>query len=209
MYKGNSMRNNGVGLYLNTFAIFDPQTHAGNMWSGTFNSGYDAVNLNWSNPLKLLASLITVDSLLPKIYKPTVPLNNVLPPFFADDNGWVFPTIGGGKYECFNANYCIAKLTDTIGDAALKCAIARDSILSSELEQQTKSIAKLQLYKNLNQDSIQQLNSDLIAFKNNYKDSTEGKMYDYSNKTSIENYFTLYFKNQLQNVHQVTSNIER
>ncbi|MEZ5068733.1 MAG: hypothetical protein R2847_09690 [Bacteroidia bacterium] len=54
--------------------MIDTQTHAGNMWTGFYNSNYGAWNENDSSLFNLTQSLFIVDPNLGASFNPNIPL---------------------------------------------------------------------------------------------------------------------------------------
>jgi len=171
------MRNHWQGLRLNEFAVIDTQTHAGNRWLPPANYGsmFGAVNMNASSPFTLAQSLFIINTLPGTIYNPSIP------PF---DAGWFLLDLFGSPYNCPATLPCFdPSFIVNGGSEILRTYIALDSSLSSSLINETKSIAKMQLYDELKANpSAYSGNAAIMQFKNKNDTSAIGKLYIVKNK---------------------------
>ncbi|MBL7929640.1 MAG: hypothetical protein JNL47_09275, partial [Bacteroidia bacterium] len=150
-FRGNTMYDHYAGLYLNKVAVIDTQTHAGNRWLGTYSSSYGAVNMNDSTFINLAASLITTNQTVAS-HNPKIPLNNSLPPFYVNDQGWFDPQTLGSSFSCSGSTYCNAAIV-VGGDDETMLRIAQDDEITTEFISESKLMAKQQLFDELKKDS--------------------------------------------------------
>jgi len=174
-FRGNEMKMHNIGLYLNNTAVIDTQTHAGNMWTGVYNSNYGAWNENDSSLFNLTQSLFIVDPNLGASFNPNIPLG--VNPGEPNDQGW-FLQDTGNTFNCAGYLLCEDMSSSLLqnGSVDLKEAIALDSILSTDFKEESKSIAKISLYENLQKDSLEySSNPVLMQFLNDNANTTFGK----------------------------------
>ncbi|HMR47596.1 MAG TPA: hypothetical protein PKC92_12490, partial [Bacteroidia bacterium] len=171
------MKKHYIGLYLDNTAVIDTQTHAGNMWTGTYNSTYGAWNENDSSFTSLRQSLFIVDPTLGSVYNPNIPLG--INPGEPNDQGWFEPGVGM-KFECIGLLQCEdINPIDHKGSGDLKEAIATDEVLTTDYIEESKIIAKIFLYEEVKKDSAEySSNSVLMQFIN---DNTSGPLGKLSN----------------------------
>ena len=176
-FRGNEMKKHYIGLYLDNTAVIDTQTHAGNMWTGTYNSTYGAWNENDSSFTSLRQSLFIVDPTLGSVYNPNIPLG--INPGEPNDQGWFEPGVGM-KFECIGLLQCEdINPIDHKGSGDLKEAIATDEVLTTDYIEESKIIAKIFLYEEVKKDSAEySSNSVLMQFIN---DNTSGPLGKLSN----------------------------
>lgn len=170
------MKRHNIGLYLNNTAVIDTQTHAGNMWTGVYNSNYGAWNENDSSLFNLTQSLFIVDPNLGASFNPNIPLG--VNPGEPNDQGW-FLQDTGNTFNCAGYLLCEDMSSSLLqnGSVDLKEAIALDSILSTDFKEESKSIAKISLYENLQKDSLEySSNPVLMQFLNDNANTTFGKL---------------------------------
>jgi len=170
-FQGNTMQDQFVGLYLNSVANVSPQNHRGNKWFGSFHSNYDAVNMNWPPNANLVLSLLTVDPSPQSgfTFTPSVPIF-VTPPFNVDDQQWINPQMGSQTYSCLPIVGCLTNPNPgggggagaAPGDGLINSFIARDSVLTTDFVDESKSIAKQFLYEDAKTDTSI-LNNDTIV----------------------------------------------
>jgi hypothetical protein len=176
-FRGNEMKKHYIGLYLDNTAVIDTQTHAGNMWTGTYNSTFGAWNENWLITGNLQKSLFIVDPSLGTFYNPTIPLvgSGGIP----NDNGWFDPIIGGVTFDCIGYLQCENISHDNSrGAVSLQEAIASDSAISSGYIDETKSMAQVVLFETLKNDTSA-INGSvvLMQFVNDNASTNLGKLY--------------------------------
>jgi hypothetical protein len=140
------------------------QTHAGNRWVGTYGSGYGAVNMNALSFTNLSESLLIIDPNLGSDYNPTIPTDTLDPPFFVNDQGWIF-LFPGFPFVCSGQYSCNAWLSGDDESQDLRLRIVRDSTLTSEYIPESKTIAKQYLYQKLLTDSnLLNSHEEFVAF---------------------------------------------
>ena len=98
-FRGNTFGNHHVGLQLTPTGLLGKQTNTGNRWTGSYGSGYGAIN-EATTPSGVFASQFTYDQNL----LPTYP--GLLPVFQADDPEWFIPNQTAPTFECTIANGC-------------------------------------------------------------------------------------------------------
>ena len=210
-FRGNEMKKHYIGLYLDNTAVIDTQTHAGNMWTGTYNSTYGAWNGNDSIPFNLKKSLFIVDPSLGSVYNPTIPLvgSGGIP----NDLGW-FEFVSGSTFECDGYLLCSDNPPERgEGSDDLKEAIAADNTLTSGYIEESKSTAKIFLYEDIKKDSAAySSNAVLMQFLNNNANTTFGKLNNVkqlmkeASSLDFSNTMLLSAKDILLNIH--LSNIQ-
>ncbi|KXK45613.1 MAG: hypothetical protein UZ10_BCD003001828 [Bacteroidetes bacterium OLB10] len=169
------MKRHNIGLYLNNTAVIDTQTHAGNMWTGVYNSNYGAWNENDSSLFNLTQSLFIVDPNLGATFNPNIPLG--VNPGEPNDQGWFDYQTGFSTYNCDGLLLCVDNHEERgEGSDDLKEAIAADSAITSAYIEEAKSNAKIFLYEDLKKDSVTYSNnSALMQFLNDNANTTFGK----------------------------------
>lgn len=179
-FRGNEMRKHNIGLYLNNTAVIDTQSHAGNRWTGTYNSNYGAWNENATPFTNLSLSLFIVNPSLGAAFNPNYPIG--LNPGEPNDQGWFDPIIGGNTFECGGYLFCDQGHSNQkeSGSGDLKEAIARDSVITTEFIPESKIIAQMELFEILKKDSV--LKSSNIVFEN-FVDDKENQSIGYLYKT--------------------------
>lgn len=180
-FRGNEMKKHNIGLYLDNTAVIDTQTHAGNMWTGVYNSTYGAWNENWLISGNLQKSLFVVDPALGATYNPSIPLVGLggIP----NDNGW-FHFNTGNTFSCEGLFLCVDEHQERgEGSGDLKEAIALDSILTSDYIPESKMIAQMDLFEELKEDSILK-NSNVVFgnFVNDKENESIGYLYKANEK---------------------------
>jgi hypothetical protein len=179
-FRGNEMKKHNIGLYLNNTAVIDTQSHAGNMWTGVYNSSYGAWNENDSSTFNLKKSLFISDLSLGAIYNPAIPLGGS---GFPNDLGWFEPG-SGNTYSCDGLYLCIDEHEARgEGSGDLKEAIALDSTITSDFIPESKMIAQMDLFEELKEDSL--LKSSNIVFENFVSDK-ENQSIGYLYKTKAK-----------------------
>ena len=175
-FRGNEMKKHYIGLYLDNTAVIDTQSHAGNMWTGTYNSTYGAWNENDSLTSQLFASLFIVDPVLGAFYNPNIPLG--INPGEPNDQGWFDQIVGGNTYSCTGSLLCADKpIERSQGSGNLKEAIASGDVLTTDYIDESKSTAKLFLFEDLKKDSLLFSNNPvLMQFLSNNATSVFGKL---------------------------------
>ncbi len=170
------MKRHNIGLYLNNTAVIDTQTHAGNMWTGVYNSNYGAWNENDSSLFNLTQSLFIVDPNLGATFNPNIPLG--VNPGEPNDQGWFDYQTGFSTYNCDGLLLCVDNHEERgEGSDDLKEAIAADSAITSAYIEEAKSNAKIFLYEDLKKDSVTYSNnSALMQFLNDNANTTFGKL---------------------------------
>jgi len=135
------------------------------------------VNMNAATFQNLAASLFIVNPLLGPIFNPETPASN------PNNVGW-FDIGNGIPYSCLATLPCNdPSFTIDGGSEILRTYIALDSSLSSSLVNETKSIAKMQLYDELKTNpGAYPGNAILMQFKNKNDTSSIGKLYQVKNK---------------------------
>jgi len=170
------------GLHLNKVAVVDTQTHAGNRWMATtYGSGYGAVNWNYSPPINLVQSMFKVHTPPGTQYHPIIP---------SFDNGW-FMFTSGTPYNCPTILPCYdPDFHGDDGSEDLRMLIAEDSTLSTEFIDETKSIAKMQLYEQITTDSTAYASDSLMMqFKNESSSDAIGQLYTVQEKSNTVSTF--------------------
>jgi hypothetical protein len=190
-FKGNYMRNHYTGLYLNKVAVIGQQPsngtppYHGNSWLDTthYTSGYGAVNMNDSLFFNLQLSLFTTNqNVLP--HNPKIPLNNALPPFYVNDQGWFDPQNFGSSFTCSASMVCNAAIIGG-GDDETRRIIAEDNEITTEFIPESKWIAKQQLYDELFKDSLLMMSDTLYqVFLLNNESNSIGQLKDVTDKIS-------------------------
>ena len=175
-FRGNEMKKHYIGLYLDNTAVIDTQSHAGNRWTGTYNSTYGAWNENDSSFTSLRQSLFIVDPVLGAFYNPNIPMG--INPGEPNDQGWFDPIVGGDTYSCTGYLLCADKpIERSQGSGDLKEAIATDDVLTTDYIEESKIIAKIFLYEEVKKDSAEySSNSVLMQFINDNTSGTLGKL---------------------------------
>ena len=177
-FRGNKMYEHYEGLHLNKVAVIDTQTHAGNRWMATtYGSGFGAVNRNISPPSNVFLSLFYVHTLPATQYHPLVPSFN--------SNWFVFTS--GTPYSCPSTLPCYdPDFHGDDGSGDLRMMIAEDSTLSSEYIEETKSMAKMQLYEQIKNDSASYAaDSLMMQFKAESDSNAIGQLYAVKEKLSM------------------------
>ena len=205
-FRGNEMKKHYIGLYLDNTAVIDTQSHAGNMWTGTYNSTYGAWNENDSSFLNLSKSLFIVDTAFGITYTPNIPLlgSGGIP----NDNGWFQPNTGN-TYSCDGYLLCVDDHQErSEGSDDLKEAIAANSTITSDYIEESKSTAKMFLYEDLKNDSAAYSgNTVLMQFLSNNVNTTFGKLNNVkqlmkeANTLDYSNVMLLKEKDSLLNIH--------
>jgi len=175
-FRGNEMKKHYIGLYLDNTAVIDTQSHAGNRWTGTYNSTYGAWNENDSSFTSLRQSLFIVDPVLGAFFNPNIPMG--INPGEPNDQGWFDPIVGGDTYSCTGYLLCADKpIERSQGSGDLKEAIATDDVLTTDYIEESKIIAKIFLYEEVKKDSAEySSNSVLMQFINDNTSGTLGKL---------------------------------
>jgi uncharacterized repeat protein (TIGR01451 family) len=176
-FRGNYMYDHWEGLRLNNVAVIDTQTHAGNRWLGSYGSGFGAVNMNDTPLVNVQYSLFIVALPLGPTYFPITPIIN------PNNTGW-FQDFPGTPFSCPTVTACSkADLDDDDkGSKKLMKLIAKDSSLTSEFIEETKNIARTDLYSKLKQDSTSYSgDAVLMQFKQNSDTGTTGRLYEVKN----------------------------
>ena len=179
--KGNSMTNNAEGLYLDGSAVIGIQSHKGNVWTGSFGSGFGANNVNSSFP-GLQASEFRVNTSMGTVIHPNVPLYDIAFPAGTAPTNWFNVNPLASPFNCVSSNSCIAALHDD-EDAAVERAIATDSLQTFEFDPESRVMARAYLLDKLNQDDTL-LYSDSVytAFYNIESSTTNGQLYSVKEK---------------------------
>jgi hypothetical protein len=128
------------GLYLNSAAIIDTQAHRGNMWwVQNPPGGYGAVNQNYIPIQNLNLNKFIVDGSAGTIYSPLIPGFNA---------GWFDPETGTSE-TCNNNNAICGDPWILMDDGVydFEKAIADAAELASDFNDETKSKARLYLYR--------------------------------------------------------------
>ncbi|MCC7513363.1 MAG: hypothetical protein IT212_01550, partial [Bacteroidia bacterium] len=206
-FRGNEMKKHYIGLYLDNTAVIDTQSHAGNMWTGTYNSTYGAWNENDSSAFNLSQSLFIVNPSLGVNYVPNIPLvgSGGIP----NDLGWFQLDTIGHTFECDGLLLCVDNPAERgEGSDNLKEAIAADNTITSEYIEESKSTAKMFLYEDLKNDSAAYSgNTVLMQFLSNNVNTTFGKMNNVkqlmkeANMLDYSNVMLLKEKDSLINIH--------
>lgn len=186
-----------VGLQLAPNAIIGQQPplgiapYNGNRWTGTYASGYGAVNMNDGSQQLLFQNLFTVNSTTNPNYEPAIPLSAALPPFNVDNNGWFDPNTFGSTFECaLSSLSCNQVLMQGGGEEDLYLLIASDSTLSADYIPESKAMGRQMLYKQLESDSLLLASASIYqSFKVNHQSSAIG--YLYQSRRFMEDYGTM------------------
>ena len=180
-FRGNEMKKHYIGLYLDNTAVIDTQSHAGNMWTGVYNSTYGAWNENWLITGNLQKSLFIVDPSLGTDYNPTIPLvgSGGIP----NDDGWFQPA-AGNTFSCVGLLLCMDEPHERgEGSGDLKEAIALDSTITSDFIPESKMIAQMDLFKELKKDSILKNSNAVFGnFVNDKENESIGYLYKANEK---------------------------
>lgn len=180
----NKMHDHFEGLHLNGNAEIGTQVHNGNLWLGTYTSGFGANNLN-SGPQGLSDSKFTVNTISGTTLHPDVPAYDMSSPTGGTD--WFLTDIFGTPLSCGSASTCNAQLEVNTSFSYEK-DIAEDSTLTVDYPDESKSMSKQYLYELLNEnDSLLQSDSAFIHFFNTQKQTVIGKLNEVKEKiTSSE-----------------------
>jgi hypothetical protein len=171
--KGNTMRNNWLGLYINNVGLIGVQPNHGNMFIN-YRDTIGAYNANVSGLFLSQFRLRTTD-VMGNIYYPVLAQQN---------NSWFNPIATTGHYQCGAA--CYDMLTD-VDNETLYRIIAGDSILTESFIPESQSMARQYVFE------ILYNNPDLLAsdtlfqqFYNNMLAEADAQLVDV--KRNFENY---------------------
>ncbi|HMR47541.1 MAG TPA: hypothetical protein PKC92_12205 [Bacteroidia bacterium] len=160
IYRTNDVDSCDMGLYLNSAAIVGQQMQKGNRWLNVLNKVNAA---NFGDP-----------SLSPiKIH---TPVNTIWHPLNISPNGpWFISDTTGTPEQCGNS--CYAAFT-AAEDTLLLYSIARGDTLSTDFVEETKSIARQNLYDLLAQNDTLRLSDTVLTLFYNIHQTTDiGKFY--------------------------------
>ncbi|MBL0051990.1 MAG: hypothetical protein IPP29_11035 [Bacteroidetes bacterium] len=181
VFQGNTMSNNDVGLMLNSEARIGQQPLGGtppfhgNLWLGTFSSGFGAVMLNTS-PGAINANLFTTKQGIPE-HNPIMP--GAAPNAFGVDNsGWFDFVPFGASFSCAVNVTCEATASEGDDGDAMRAMIANDSTLTSDYLAESKAQAKTFLYADLKNDTMPITDVDLQNFIATNTNNTIGYLYN-------------------------------
>ncbi len=172
-FRGNTMIDHFNGLRLNSVAVIDTQSHAGNRWVGTY-ANFGAVNMNDSVTQNLLASLFEVNPTPDLALLPSTPASN------PNNVGWFDVLPNGAAFACDSIYAChFDHEEEKMSSEELMMAIANDSILTMDFIPESKSMAKDYLYEKLVQDSVLLYSSQtFVDFKSENEVSATGYLYE-------------------------------
>ncbi len=177
-FRGNEMKKHYIGLYLDNTAVIDTQTHAGNRWTGTYNSTYGAWNENDSSFTSLRQSLFIVDPTLGIVYNPNIPLG--INPGEPNDQGWFQLDTASSTFNCLGFLQCEDRPIDANKSATdLRLAVAADSIITSDYIPESKMIVQMDLFEELKKDStLKNLNNTFNDFVDDKENESIGYLYE-------------------------------
>jgi hypothetical protein len=180
IYRANDVDSCDMGLYLNGAAVIGQQMQKGNRWLNVSNK------INAANVGSPSLSLIIVHT----------PPNTIWHPLNISPNGQWFVQDTTGRPENCN-NTCEAAFTNA-EDTLLLFHIARDSAISAEYVDETKSIAKQNLYDLLDaNDTLRNSDSVLTVFYLNNQTTSLGKLNHVKDEHKAALSITGYFSNLL------------
>lgn len=176
---GNVMDQCTVGLFYNGSAISGTQEHKGNRWVNVPLTGVNqAINLNI--PF-VQQSRYIVHQPTGSIYHP-----QVNPP------NWFVPDPAGTPFSCNTIPTCWQQLAgggDEYNDALLY-AIINDSTVSVDYPEESRNMAKRQIFGTLAMnDSLLNSDSTFAAFYLQNDTSSTGELYHFSHRLSTEQLF--------------------
>jgi hypothetical protein len=184
IFSGNIMDHCNVGLFYNGSAISGNQEHKGNRWVNVPLTGVDqAINLNTSG---IQQSEFIVHELTGSIFHP-----QVNPP------NWFVPNPTGTPFSCNTIPTCLQHLAGGGDDYpdALIYAIINDSILSVDYPDESRTMAKRQIFEVLAMnDSLLNSDSTFAEFYHQHDTSSTGRLYRFGYNLSTESLFDSTFK---------------
>jgi|GEM_PF-3187842 len=177
LLKSNEIHSGWIGLYLDPSAVIGkqpppqspPSPYHGNRWTGSFGTGFGAVNWNAANQTQLGLNLFT-------ILDPSAPGGNAahLPAFpngqpsWPQNIGWFVAQFSGSSFSCEpfpGIPYCGGSIPPPPSgggdDDEKRRSIARDSSLTAEYIAESKAIARQSLFDELTADPAL-LSSDTV-----------------------------------------------
>ncbi|MEI2759123.1 MAG: T9SS type A sorting domain-containing protein [Bacteroidia bacterium] len=163
--KGNTMRNNLLGLYINNVGLIGVQPNNGNKFID-YRDTVGAYNANTSQP-GLFGSQFRVRTT-------DVPGNIYYPVLSQQNNGWFNPILNTSPFQCGATCY---DMLEGIDNEILFRIIADDSVLTEEFIPESQSMARQYLFQILaTNDSL--LNSDTLFqyFYNEMLAEAEGQL---------------------------------
>jgi hypothetical protein len=180
IYRGNDVDSCDMGLYLNGAAVIGQQLHKGNRWLNVSNK-INAANVGTPSSSRIIVH---------------APVNTIWHPFNISPNGqWFFPQTGTPE-NCNNT--CEAAFTNA-EDTLLLYSIARDSAISTEFVDETKSIAKQNLYDLLDiNDTLRNSDSVLTIFYLNNQTTSLGQFNTVKDYQKSGLGISAYFSNLLE-----------
>jgi len=190
--KGNTLRNNLLGLYINNVGVTGVQPNNGNRFID-YRDTVGAYNANVSGQ-QLSQFRVRTSDAMGNIYYPILAQQNFI---------WFNPMLTTGIYTCGTACY---DMLEVIDNELLYRIIAGDSILTEEFIPESQSMARQYLFQVL--DNNPELHESDTLFQNFYNEmlaEAEGQL------NSVERRFEAYgkmdstFAPMLQNIDSLIS----
>jgi hypothetical protein len=186
--RGNQTSNDFVGLWLESSAVMGQQPPAGtppyygNRWTGTFTSGFGAVNMNTSAN-GMVDNRVTVRDPANGGAADNLPATPTTQTVWPDNTGWFDKQPSGTTFDCNppppKLSFCGGSaLTGDDDDDDVKLKIAQNYTLTAEYINESKAMAKQYLYEELNKDNVL-LNSNSLyqTFEAAHANDAIGKLY--------------------------------
>lgn len=181
-FRGNTMIDHFNGLRLNSVAVIDTQSHAGNRWIGSYTDtlgNWGAVNMNADSAQALAFSLFEVNPTPDAALLPSTP-GTTAPPVWPNDNGWFLVLTNGDPFACDSIYAChFDHEEEKSSSEELKMAIAADSTITVDFIPESKAVAKQYLYDELKRDTALVSGNNLFNGFVNYNNSKAiGHLYE-------------------------------
>ncbi|MBE7510756.1 MAG: T9SS type A sorting domain-containing protein [Bacteroidia bacterium] len=195
--KGNTMRNNMLGLYINNVGLIGVQNNNGNKFIN-YRDTVGAYNANLSTGGLLgSAFLIKNGTVMGSIYYPVLAQQN---------NGWFQPFLNNNPFQC--GATCYDMLVEPNNEMLYRI-IAGDSVLTEEFIPESQSMARQYLFEVLsNNPDLMKGDTLFENFYNLMLEEAEGQLKEVERR--FENYGKMdsTFIPMLQNVDSLIRNYE-
>ena len=192
--KGNTMRNNMLGLYINNVGLIGVQNNNGNKFID-YRDTIGAYNANLSQ-FGLSGSEFRV--------RTTDVMGNIYYPVLAQQNtGWFNPILTTSPFQCGNTCYDMLEYPD---NELLYRIIADDSILTEEFIPESQSMARQYLFSVLeNNPELRESDTLFLNFYNTMLAEAEGQLKEVERRFETYGKMDSTFIPMLNNVDSLTA----